>query len=195
MNPVVDLCWFYWTHSAEITEGERGHQLHFCQEQDLCFEKGRISIFLQPHCSFYIAAPKLSALPCFLSLICLRLWIPNTLHSPNTFFSFSYSTMPTANHRAADHDTDWREGPWYRDGEIDWYKTSSLKVKRRERDREQRGWNEKHWAVTAQIEVMPLISDSMSAESAQVMLWWHSPHYIQARSEGSEERTCKDSNS
>lgn len=45
------------------------------------------------------------------------------------FTPSNYLTIPTANQNTRDHDTDWREGPWYRDRKIDWYETSSLKVK------------------------------------------------------------------
>lgn len=46
-------------HSAEPDRPlEEGHSLHFAREKDLRFEKGRISIFLQPRCSFYAAAPR-----------------------------------------------------------------------------------------------------------------------------------------
>lgn len=79
--------WFYEMHSTELDHPKgRGHKLHLCPE-DLRFEKGRICIFLQPHCSFYAAALELSALSCFLSLICLRLWIPTLSPLFSLFFS------------------------------------------------------------------------------------------------------------
>lgn len=70
--------------------------------------------------------------PGAVSLVLLSQFDLSEALNPNTFPSLifsNHSTMPTANQRAGDRDTDWRDGPWYRDGEIDWYNTSSLKVK------------------------------------------------------------------
>lgn len=81
--------------------------------------------------------------------------------------------------------------------------------KRGSKIREQRGWNEKRWAVAAccvgEVEVMCLMSSLMSVVSGWVMLSWHTQnfsgsvkiciygraawvffHYIQARSENCE---------
>lgn len=169
-------------HSAELDyPKEEGHQLHSCPEEDLCFERGRISIFLQPHCSFYTAAR--SCQPC-LAFLVWSVWSSESQHAP--FFFFNYLTMPTANQRAEDHDTDWREGPWYRDREIDWYKTSSLKVKlaksKREGERQRTEgvkWEASscHSMLLSEVEVMCLMSDLMSAVSGRVTLWWHSQNF------------------